>query len=31
MALVMWLIGAVVAAAGFAVYLEYGTVSVLYP
>ena len=30
MALVMWLIGAVVAATGFAVYLEYGTVSLLH-
>lgn len=29
MALVMWLIGATVAAAGSAVYLEYGTVGVL--
>lgn len=27
MALTMWLLGAVVAAAGSAVYLEYGTVS----
>ena len=29
MALTMWLIGAIVAATGSAVYLEYGTVSVL--
>jgi len=29
MALTMWLIGAIIAAAGSAVYLEYGTVSVL--
>lgn len=29
MALIMWVIGAAVAAAGSAVYLEYGTVSVL--
>ena len=29
MALTMWLIGATIAAAGSAVYLEYGTVSVL--
>ena len=28
MALTMWLIGAIIAAAGSAVYLEYGTVSV---
>ena len=28
-ALIMWLMGAIVAAAGSAVYLEYGTVSVL--
>ena len=28
MALTMWLLGAAVAAAGSAVYLEYGTVSV---
>ena len=27
-ALTMWLIGAIIAAAGSAVYLEYGTVSV---
>ena len=27
MALAMWLLGAVVAATGSAVYLEYGTVS----
>ena len=31
MALIMWLLGAAVAAAGSAVYLEYGTVSVLSP
>jgi hypothetical protein len=31
MALVMWLLGATVAATGSAVYLEYGTVSVLIP
>ena len=31
MALSMWLLGAAVAAAGSAVYLEYGTVSVLLP
>ena len=30
-ALVMWLFGAVVAATGSAVYLEYGTVSVVSP
>lgn len=29
MALTMWLLGAVVAATGSAVYLEYGTVSML--
>jgi len=29
MALTMWLIGAVIAATGSAVYLEYGTVSAL--
>jgi len=29
MALTMWSIGAIIAAAGSAVYLEYGTVSVL--
>ena len=29
MALTMWLIGAIVAVTGSAVYLEYGTVSVL--
>ena len=29
MALTMWLIGAIIAAAGSAVYLEYGTVSVI--
>jgi len=29
MALIMWLIGATIAATGSAVYLEYGTVSVL--
>jgi len=29
MALTMWLLGAVVAATGSAVYLEYGTVSAL--
>ena len=29
MALIMWVIGAIVAPTGFAVYLEYGTVSVL--
>lgn len=29
MALTMWLIGATVAATGSAVYMEYGTVSVL--
>ena len=29
MALTMWLIGATIAATGSAVYLEYGTVSVL--
>ena len=29
MALIMWLLGAAVAATGSAVYLEYGTVSVL--
>lgn len=29
MALVMWVIGAIVTATGFAVYLEYGTVSAL--
>ena len=29
LALTMWLLGATVAAAGSAVYLEYGTVSVL--
>jgi len=29
MALTMWLIGAIIAATGSAVYLEYGTVSVL--
>jgi len=28
-ALTMWLIGAIIAAAGSAVYLEYGTVSVI--
>ena len=31
MALVMWLLGAIVAATGSAVYLEYGTVSVFSP
>ena len=29
MALTMWLIGAIIAAAGSAVYLEYGTVSIM--
>ena len=29
MALTMWLIGAIIATAGSAVYLEYGTVSVM--
>ena len=29
MALTMWFLGAIVAATGAAVYLEYGTVSVL--
>ena len=29
MALTMWLIGTIIAAADSAVYLEYGTVSVL--
>ena len=31
MALIMWLLGAAVAATGSAVYLEYGTVSALLP
>ena len=31
MALIMWLLGAAVAATGSAVYLEYGTVSGLLP
>jgi hypothetical protein len=31
MALTMWLFGAVVAVTGFAVYLEYGTVSAQSP
>jgi hypothetical protein len=31
MALSMWLLGAAVAAAGSAVYMEYGTVSVPLP